>query len=227
MLKVLDLFSGIGGFSLGLERTGGFETVAFCEIDPFCRQVLAKHWPGVPCYDDVRELTAERLQDDGVLDMAGTLKKLTQSDVAEAVRQYEGGDSLGKIATRYSVSRQSMHDLLKRRTEMRPKHRYGPENHFYRGGPAAVARAHDIVEKAVQSGRLQPQCCEVCGDNGAMADGRRNVQAHHDDYSKPLAVRWLCQKHHHEWHAAQPINNQPQEAREPAKQIDVICGGFP
>ena len=47
-LRVLDLFSGIGGFSLGLERTGGFETVAFCEIEPFPRKVLAKHWPEVP-----------------------------------------------------------------------------------------------------------------------------------------------------------------------------------
>ena len=65
-LRVLDLFSGIGGFSLGLERTGGFETVAFCEIEEFPRRVLQKHWPDVPCYRDVRELTAERLAADGI-----------------------------------------------------------------------------------------------------------------------------------------------------------------
>lgn len=65
-LKVLDLFSGIGGFSLGLERTGGFETVAFCEIEEFPRNVIKKHWPDVPCYRDVRELTAERLAADGI-----------------------------------------------------------------------------------------------------------------------------------------------------------------
>jgi DNA (cytosine-5)-methyltransferase 1 len=57
-LKLLDLFSGIGGFSLGLERTGGFETVGFCEIDPFCQKVLRKHWPNVPIYEDVRTIDA-------------------------------------------------------------------------------------------------------------------------------------------------------------------------
>lgn len=61
MLKVLDLFSGIGGFSLGLERTGGFETVAFCEIEEFPRKVLTKHWPGVPIFGDVRKLTGEQV----------------------------------------------------------------------------------------------------------------------------------------------------------------------
>lgn len=53
MLTVLDLFSGIGGFSLGLERTGGFRTVGFCEIKPRSQAVLAKHWPGIPCHADV------------------------------------------------------------------------------------------------------------------------------------------------------------------------------
>lgn len=54
--RVLDLFSGIGAFSLGLQRAG-MQPVAFVEIDPFCRDVLARHWPGVPIHHDVR--TAE------------------------------------------------------------------------------------------------------------------------------------------------------------------------
>ncbi len=60
-MNVLDLFSGIGGFSLGLERAG-FSTVAFCEIEPFCRRVVAKHWPGVPCHTDIRELDGTQYQ---------------------------------------------------------------------------------------------------------------------------------------------------------------------
>ena len=64
-LKVLDLFSGIGGFSLGLERAG-FRTVAFCEVDPWCRQLLAKHWPKVPIHDDVRTLDAATLRRMGI-----------------------------------------------------------------------------------------------------------------------------------------------------------------
>ena len=65
-MKVLDLFSGIGGFSVGLERAG-FETVAFCEIEPYCRGVLKKHWPEIPIYGDVRTLTGEQLRADGIV----------------------------------------------------------------------------------------------------------------------------------------------------------------
>jgi DNA (cytosine-5)-methyltransferase 1 len=57
-MKVLDLFSGIGGFSLALERAG-METVAFCEIEPFCQEVLKKHWPDVPIYEDVRTIAED------------------------------------------------------------------------------------------------------------------------------------------------------------------------
>ncbi len=66
-LRTLDLFSGIGGFSLGLDSTGYFETVAFCEIEEFPCKVLNKHWPNVPIYNDVRELSYEKLQADGLI----------------------------------------------------------------------------------------------------------------------------------------------------------------
>jgi DNA (cytosine-5)-methyltransferase 1 len=52
----LDLFSGIGGFALAAQMVGGIKTAAFCEIDPWARQVLAKNFPGVPIHDDVRTL---------------------------------------------------------------------------------------------------------------------------------------------------------------------------
>lgn len=58
-LKVLDLFSGIGGFSLGLERAG-METIAFCEANEHARLILKKHWPDIKVYDDVRKLDAKR-----------------------------------------------------------------------------------------------------------------------------------------------------------------------
>lgn len=47
MIRHLDLFSGMGGFALAAAWTGVIQTVGFCEIDPWCRRVLAKHWPGV------------------------------------------------------------------------------------------------------------------------------------------------------------------------------------
>ena len=54
-MRVLDLFSGIGGFSLGLESVG-METAAFCEMDSFCQKVLKKNWPDVPIHSDIKEL---------------------------------------------------------------------------------------------------------------------------------------------------------------------------
>ena len=66
MLKHLDLFSGIGGFSLGLESAGLVETVAFCDFDQYCQQVLNKNFPGVPVYGNVKELNYEKLKADGI-----------------------------------------------------------------------------------------------------------------------------------------------------------------
>lgn len=63
----------------------------------------------------------------------------------------------------------------------------------YRSANPAKYRAHNAVNNAVRDGRLTHQPCEVCG--------RNDSHAHHDDYSKPLDVRWLCPPHHQQWHA--------------------------
>lgn len=54
MLKVIDLFSGIGGFALGLESTGYFKTIQFVENEKWCQKILTKNFPGVPIHDDVK-----------------------------------------------------------------------------------------------------------------------------------------------------------------------------
>jgi DNA (cytosine-5)-methyltransferase 1 len=64
--QLLDLFSGIGAFSLGLEASGMFKTKAFCEIEKYPRAVLKRHWPEVTCYEDVRTVSATRLAADGI-----------------------------------------------------------------------------------------------------------------------------------------------------------------
>ena len=59
-LKLIDTFSGIGGFSYAAEKlVGGFKTTQFIEIDPYCQKVLKKHWPNVPIHDDITTYRAE------------------------------------------------------------------------------------------------------------------------------------------------------------------------
>lgn len=59
-MNLLDIFSGIAGFSIGLERAG-MRTVGFCEIKEECRWLLRDKWPSVPIFEDIRTLTADRL----------------------------------------------------------------------------------------------------------------------------------------------------------------------
>ena len=60
MYTHLDLFSGIGGFALGLQRTGKFKTIAFCEYDEFCHKVLRKNFGNVPIIKDIKSFDTER-----------------------------------------------------------------------------------------------------------------------------------------------------------------------
>ena len=64
MLKVLDLFSGIGGFSLGLESTGHFKTIGFVEKDKFCQKVLQKNFKNIPIIGDIRDVKGSEFEAD-------------------------------------------------------------------------------------------------------------------------------------------------------------------
>lgn len=236
-----SLFAGVGGFDLGFERAG-----MVCkwqvEIDDYASKVLAKHWPGVRRWYDVktwppkplvkcRETYVEewyrpRTQMEAY--MAGKLKKLTPEQAEECVLMYQSGLSLSPIADYFNVSRQAMWDLLRRRIELRPQKRTGADNHFYRGGSTEDDHAQNMVEYAIRQGVLvRPSRCEQCGDSGAMKDGRTRIQAHHCDYNKPLEVKWLCQKCHHMWHQTNTAKRKEVVTELSEVQVDVICGGFP
>ena len=234
-----ELFAGMGGFGRAFDLAG-FRTVWQVECDPNARKVLAKHWPDVPKWDDVRTFPPPHWTaclDDYVKEwynprnqeevaMAGKLKKLTPAQAEECVRMYQAGLSCGAIGNYFGITRSAMWQLLQRRTDMRKRERYGKDNHFYRDGPTADDQAQNLLETAISQGLIQRRIvCEQCGATGAMKDGRNLVQAHHFDYNKPLEVLWLCQKCHHMWHK----NNQAKRKEVPMEvpQVDLIAGGFP
>ena len=84
-MRLLDLFSGIGGFSYAAEKLiGGYETVAFCEMDEFCQKVLKKHWPQVPIFDDVRTIDATRLGDIDICTFGFPCQPVSQAGLQKA-----------------------------------------------------------------------------------------------------------------------------------------------
>jgi DNA (cytosine-5)-methyltransferase 1 len=92
----IDLFSGIGGFALAA-GWAGFTTRLFCEIDPFCRRVLAKHWPSVPIVEDVRDVTAESVRRMGV----GRVDLLTGGFPCQPFSSASHGRRRGRDGDRY------------------------------------------------------------------------------------------------------------------------------
>jgi predicted DNA-binding protein YlxM (UPF0122 family) len=114
---------------------------------------------------------------------------------------YEIGASIEDIAEHFQITRQAMHDILKRRgCKFRSNLRFGEANHFHRGTKASD-KAQNKLEAEIKAGRVvPPKKCQRCGDGGIFKDGRTKIQAHHPDYGKPLEVMWLCQPCHHKWH---------------------------
>ena len=227
-MKHISLFSGVGGFNLACDWLG-IETIVNCEIDEFCQKVLLKHWPDVPIVKDVNNVDeiVSLCYNSSRGDEMGAYRK----DFDNAIQLYQRGFSIQDVADYYNITRQAMWKILKRRgVVMRPNLKYGEDNHFWRG-TTDNDKAQNLVESAIAKGLIIPlDHCGKCGANYRMADGRRAIQGHHDDYNKPLEVRWLCQKCHHEWHEnnkAIPLKEVSQT--EASRQDDsiILTAGFP
>lgn len=108
-LTVGSLFSGVGLCDLGLSWAG-MRHAFFCEVDPFCRSILAKHWPGVPLYEDVRKLIGSEVPPVDVLCGGFPCQDVSQggrrAGIKEGTRSglwYEYARLIGEIQPRYVI----------------------------------------------------------------------------------------------------------------------------
>ena len=175
-MRHIDLFTGIGGFALSASWVWpDYEPVLFCEIDKFCQKVLKKHWPDVPCHDDIKNLTVDihgnllYIEENGGVIMG----RKKQEKYSEAVIMYKKGLSIQDCAEFFGITRQAMHKILSRRgVVFRDKKLFGNDNHFYREGKSnGQKRACHVAEKAIKKGILNPQPCENGCTIKSFSDG--------------------------------------------------------
>ena len=249
LIKLLSLFSGIGAFEKALKNLNiDFEVVNYCEINKYASLAysLIHNESEDKNLRDITKININELQDYIYIDndvikwytesalkimednMAGCLKKMTLKGIEEAVKMYEKGLSLQDIALYFDVSRQSIHQLLKKKINLRPQKRLGNDNNFYRGGIKANDKTQNILESAIRKGIVVRKThCELCGESGVFKDGRTKIQAHHFDYNKPLDVMWLCQKCHHEWHKNNKVIEKEVKKESQSQDNILMTYGFP
>lgn len=187
-LRVLSLFAGIGGFDLGLERTGGFQTVAFCEISPHAQSILRRHWPKVKIYEDVREVSAQRLADDGIV-IDGIVGGFPCQDLSSA------GARAGLAGSRSGL----WHDYARLIRELGPGF-VGVEN-----SPELLARGFGDVLAALASCGLDAEWdCIPAAALGAPHERDRiwltayppQLSGIHESYLRQELRKWLSNDNH-------------------------------
>jgi DNA (cytosine-5)-methyltransferase 1 len=164
--RVLDLFSGIGGFSLGLTRAG-MRTTAFCEIEKYPRSILRKHWPDVPIFEDVRELHAWSIDENAAICYNESCalknnKKLTlkNSPDTNGRRWHEELSSSALIAVKRCPSL-----LVSHHVNIAPLNADTPT--CEENSPPTQGEGNGCKEKGIQTGRMErPQQEEKATDNG-------------------------------------------------------------
>lgn len=231
-MTYVSLFSGAGISDWGF-HLAGWDCLAQVEIDKQANAVRKRHFPEVQHFTDVNAFDCMALHHANIWhtrwEEFEEMRKNPKYDSAPA-RYYEL-KSIEAVAKEFGVSRQAMHDVLRiRGVEFYPQAREGQENHFYRGGSKAKDVAHNQLEKALKRGTVtRPTKCSLCGvEPSTFKDGRSAIQAHHEDYAKPLEVVWLCQKCHHKIHRDRYLNGLKEVAHTEAPiKIDALIGGFP
>ena len=125
--------------------------------------------------------------------------KISLEQKLDIVSLYNSGVAVVKISEVYSISRQSTYEIIRKFTDIKPN--TGFRNSFFRGGPkrsnAIIKRTKRLLKKHKI---VNPETCSVCYQSPKDKRGISTVHGHHDDYNKPLEVRWLCRKCHFEWH---------------------------
>lgn len=160
-------------------------------------------------------------------------KKMTDEQRKSAIEMVKSGIKKSHVANYFQVSKQYISQLMEKENKpKKEKTRRSRLNTMLKQNRKKQL-AHYLVSSAIMDGVLHPQPCEKCGKNNPPI-GRKIIDAHHDDYDKPLQVRWLCRKHHKEMHKYLPNKNRkksifilPKPTNPKAQKIRDLLGSIP
>lgn len=158
------------------------------------------------------------------------VEKMDEAFVGMVSNAYSEGSSIASCSGKFGIGTHIVEKILDyKNVTKRTTSLYGERNGFYRGGVVEGEPARVVAYSAIKKGILIREPCEVCGAYGIDENGKNVIVAHHDDYNKPLDVRWLCYEHHYEWHKDNKAKEQAHSGsgRDTDTTVDLLTAGVP